>query len=118
MTHYFDLKTNLGWNRNAENYLKEKNGFIEKLKGRDAWIKDKLTKSIKNITISKNIKCHMVVVFGGNINKTLMNNNVQVATNLENINLDVLHNKRKEENSSYINYGAFENIYNVLPIKK
>ena len=32
MTHYFDLKSNLGWNRNAENYLINKNDFISNLK--------------------------------------------------------------------------------------
>ena len=34
----FDLKTNLGWNRDLAKYLKTKNEFINKIKGKKAWI--------------------------------------------------------------------------------
>jgi hypothetical protein len=117
MTHYFDLKSNLGWNRDAENYLIEKNNFIQKLKGRNAWITDKVDKSVKRIIISEDIKYHMVVIFGGNINKKLMDNNIKVGAELEYVKIDVLHNKRKDESISAINYDAFNNIYNSIITK-
>jgi hypothetical protein len=117
MTHYFDLKTNLGWNRNAENYLINKNSFIANLKGRNAWIRDKVDKTVKDIKISQDLKYHMVVVFGGNINEEMMKNNFKISEELPNVHFDVLHNKRKDESISSINLDAFNNIYNSVLIK-
>ncbi|CAM4236158.1 Restriction endonuclease [Zobellia roscoffensis] len=117
MTHYFDLKTNLGWNRNAENYLINKNELIKKLKGRNAWIRDKQDKTIKDIKIAEDLKYHMVIVFGGNINPAMMSNNFKVSRELENVQLDVLHNQRKDESIGSINLEAFNNIYNSILIQ-
>lgn len=116
LTHYFDVKTNLGWNRNAENYLVEKNIFIQKLKGNRAWITDKVDKTVKNITISENIKYNMIVVFGGNINKEIMENNIKVSKDLEYVSLDILYLNELKESTNGINYDAFNNIYKTLSI--
>lgn len=118
MTHYFDLKSNLGWNRNAENYMLDKNRFIEKLKGQNAWIRDKHDKSVSNIKISNTLQYNMVVVFGGNINSTQMDNNLKVSNGLENVQLHVLHRKRKDETHEAIDIEAFEAIHKSLEILK
>lgn len=52
----------------------------------------------------------MVVVFGGNINSELMDANIEAGKNLQYVNIDVLHQKRKNEEHSAINIGAFANI--------
>lgn len=116
MTHYFDLKSNLGWNRNAENYMLDKNRFIEKLKGQNAWIRDKHDKSVLDIKISDALQYNMVVVFGGNINPTQMDNNFKASNKLENVQLHVLHRKRKDEANEAIDIEAFEAIEQSLEV--
>ena len=116
MTHYFDLKSNLVWNRNAENYMLDKNRFIEKLKGQNAWIRDKQDKSVLDIKISDALQYNMVVVFGGNINPTQMDNNFKASNELENVQLHVLHRKRKDEAHDSIDIKAFEAIQQSLEI--
>lgn len=116
LTHYFDLKSNLGWNRDAQEYLTNKDAFIKKIKGRPAWIRDKYDKSVQHLEISEDLKYHMVVVFGGNINQKTMDTNIHLAQNLKHVSIDVLHQKRKEESHSAINNEAFENIYKSLAI--
>lgn len=130
LTHYFDLKTNLGWNRHLENYLKEKNNFINKLKkhgkawvtSKKSWLKQVDDKgheiefnntyklnSCQNITISEKLQYHMVVVFGGNMNEKDMLHNLKVAESLkDNISIDVLYKNKQ------INNKAFDNIHEAL----
>ncbi len=116
LTHYFDLKSNLGWNRDARKYLEEKNRLVEKLRGKEAWIRDKIDKTTQQITISNDLTYHMVVVFGGNISKKIMDANIEFAETLEFVKIDILHQKRRVEAHSAINYTAFENIYQSLGI--
>jgi len=91
LTHYFDLKTNLGWNRDLASYLKSKNEFINKIKGKKAWIhfgKD----NDQVIHISEKLKYKMVVIYGWNINKEQMEQNIRIASEYENVELFVLNN--------------------------
>ncbi|WP_338733457.1 hypothetical protein [Mangrovimonas cancribranchiae] len=129
LTHYFDLKTNLGWNRKLENYLTEKDNFIRKLKNHNKawvtskrdWLKNvddkgneiKFNKTFKldsreNITISDDLEYHMVVVFGGNMNEEDMIRNIDVANTLSCVRINVLYENKQ------INNKAFENIHMVL----
>lgn len=99
LTHYFDLKTNLGWNRDLAFYLKTKNDFINKIKGRKAWIHfDK--NNVQEIIISKKLKYKMVVIYGWNINKSQMEENIRLANEFENVELFVLNNL--DENKSLV----------------
>jgi hypothetical protein len=108
MSHYFDLKTNMGWNRHFEKYLKEKNDFIERLKGEKAWIhwddKD------QQITISPNLKYQMVVVFGWNINQKLLKENLIKAKSFSNVEVHVLYTNKFDNTGYEINEQAFEDI--------
>lgn len=91
LTHYFDLKTNLGWNRDLASYLKSKNEFINKIKGKAAWIhfdKD----NVQGIQISEKLKYKMVVIYGWNINRKQMEENIKIASEYENVELFVLNN--------------------------
>ena len=109
LTHYFDLKTNLGWNRDLAAYLKTKNDFINIIKGRKAWIhfdKD----NIQNITISEKLKYKMVVIYGWNINKDQMEENIRLAGEYENVELFVL-NKLDENKSLVIGSQDFERLH-------
>ncbi|WP_111710170.1 hypothetical protein [Lutibacter citreus] len=114
MTHYFDLKTNLGWNRYLENYITEKNDFINQLRGRKAWINLGKNEKAKDVVISENLKYHMVVIYGGNINQETMINNLKIASNLENIEIDTLYHKNDDNANFEIDYKAFENIHNSI----
>ena len=53
-THYCDMKTDLGYRRDMESYLKERNELIEEIKGREAWIS--FPGNTKQIKFSKEIK--------------------------------------------------------------
>lgn len=110
VTHYYDLKTNLGWNRELEKYLKEKNELIRKIKGRKGWIyfsKD----NVQNITFSKNLKYQIVVFNGWNINPEHLLINVNFAATLENIDFHILNTWDKKEGTLNIDLKAFESLY-------
>jgi hypothetical protein len=109
LTHYFDLKTNLGWNRDLAIYLKTKNEFINKIKGKKAWIRfDK--ENIQAITISSKLKYKMVVIYGWNINKSQMAENIRIASEFENVELFVLNNL-DETKSLIIGNQDFERLH-------
>lgn len=109
LTHYYDLKTNLGWKRDLTKYLKEKNDFIEKIKGRKAWIRFN-NEEKREITISPKLKYKMVVLFGGNINKNQMLENIRLANSYENIELFILH-KPQEDKSNLISLEDFNRLH-------
>lgn len=114
LTHYFDLKTNLGWNRYLKEYLIKKNSFIENLISHNkAWITGKKEWSefnLLNLTISQHLKYHMVIVFGGNINQKILEDNLKFAEELDFIELDIL----KPESSDFYDPAAFQSIDNSL----
>lgn len=108
LTHYFDLKTNMGWNRNFGEYLESKNKFIESIKNKKAWIYWEDGKH--NITISPNLKYQMVVVYGWNINKNQLNENLKIAKDLSNIEVYVLYTIKSDNSEYEINEQAFDDI--------
>lgn len=135
LTHYFDLKTNLGWNRNMESFLKEKNTLIENLiENKKATItskKDWLNKMDSHgninlintvyeaekkldIKISEKLKYHIVVVFGGNIGKEAMKKNSIILNNnnLDHIEFSIL----KPKDDELYDIEAFNKIHESLSI--
>lgn len=107
LTEYYDIKTNLGWNRDIEKYITEKNKFMEKIKGREGWIYFS-TDEKKLITFSSELKYKMVVIDGGNINQTLLNKNIEVVKQFENVELYILY----DQNNKRINSEDFHRLYN------
>lgn len=113
MTEYYDLKTNLGWNRDIEMYIKQKNDFISKIRGRKGWIYFS-KEEIQNITFSSELKYKMVVVFGGNINQKLLAKNIEIVKEYENVELYILFDHYNNRN----NIEDFNRLYDFesLPI--
>jgi hypothetical protein len=110
VTHYYDLKTNLGWNRYLENYLKEKDDLVQKIKGRNAWIhfsKD----NIQNIAFSEHLKYQMVVFNGFNINSKDLQINIAYAATLENVEMHILNTYNKKDGTLNIDLKAFDRLY-------
>lgn len=98
LTEYYDLKTNLGWNRDIENYIKKKSEFISKIKGRKGWIhfsKD----NVQEITFSENLKYKMVVIHGWNINQEQLNKNIELVKEFENVDLYILYDHYNQRNN-------------------
>ena len=60
ITHYFDFKTDLGWNRDFTPYLKEKNQRIQDIRGKKCKSKN------CNFTISDKVKYQVVLLNGSN----------------------------------------------------
>jgi hypothetical protein len=110
VTHYYDLKTNLGWNRDLEKYLKQKNELIERIKGRNGWIHFS-KENVQNISYSKNLKYEIVVFNGWNINPEHLTINVNFAASLENIEFHILNNWNKVEDRMNIDLTAFDRLY-------
>ena len=113
LTHYFDLKTNLGWHRDLISYLKAKNDFIEQLINKNqAWITKrwdwKDLDKVTTLSISRKLKYHIVILFGGNINKEQLEANISFAEELEFIKLDVLRY------GDETNHQGFKNILSSL----
>jgi hypothetical protein len=109
LTHYFDLKTNLGWNRDLQLYLKQKNDFINKIKGKKAWIHFS-KEDVQNITFSEKLKYKMVVIYGGNINKTQLNENIRIAKEFENVELFILY-KLLDDKEHIVDLEDFERLH-------
>lgn len=113
MTHYFDLKTNMGWNREFEYYLKQKDDFVKNLHSKAAWITDSKT-DVQKITISKNLIYQMVVVYGWNINQEILKKNLNLAKDFKNLQVHILFHKNHENDLFEINDLAFTNIFKTL----
>jgi len=113
MTEYYDLKTNLGWNRDIEMYIKQKNDFISKIRGRKGWIYFS-KEEIQHITFSDKLKYKMVVVFGGNINQKLLARNIEIVKEYKNVELYILFDHYNNRN----NIEDFNRLYDFesLPI--
>lgn len=114
VTHYFDVKTDIGWNRDLEDYLKEKNNFINSIRGQKAWIKT--PEKVVEVTISNNIKYEMVIVFGWNINQKQLQTNLNIASSLENVEVYVLYSKSDENSDFAISDYEFERLNKSIEI--
>jgi len=122
LTHYFDIKTNLGWNRHLENYLYNKEEFIASLRlhgkawitSKPSWLEKENEKgetisfnnkyplpNLQHLTVSENLKYHIVVVFGSNINADKMEENYQIVKLLKNVELNVLSHKERIVQDSF-----------------
>lgn len=117
LTHYYDLKTNLGWNRDLEKYLREKNELIQKIKGQKGWISfPRADKNIpeppQNIGYAENLTYHMVVFNGWNIHPEQLAKNIALANALENVEMSILNTWNTEKNALQINRKAFGDLYN------
>lgn len=113
LTEYYDLKTNLGWNRDIENYIKKKSEFISKIRGRNGWIhfsKD----NIQEIAFSENLKYKMVVIHGWNINENQLNRNIEVVKEFDNVELYILYDHYNQRN----NIEDFNRLYDFESLDK
>lgn len=102
---YFDIKTNLGWNRDINDYMKKKNDFISKIKGRKGWIRFSQDE-ILNIEFDHKLKYKMVVIHGGNINESQIEANKKCIEQYDNVELYILYDHYKNR----INTEDFERL--------
>jgi len=109
LNEYFDLKTNLGWNRDLEKYLAKKNELIRNIKGKNGWIHFS-SENIQNITFSNELKYKMVVFNGWNINPKQLLKNIEFASLLENVEIFILNKWNKETQQLLIDNNAFDNL--------
>lgn len=94
-THYYDLKTDIGYGRNMEEPLKRWNELILSLRGNKAWITVN-NKREYEIQFSKTIKYSVVIAIDWNVNQDILANNKRIAEELEGIEMYVLINKKPE----------------------
>lgn len=109
LKEYFDLKTNLGWNRDLKKYLTKKDELIRKIKGRKGWIhfsKD----NIQEITYSEKLKYKIVIFNGWNINPNQLIENIEFASQLKNVDIYILNTWNKETGELKINNEAFRHL--------
>lgn len=113
LTEYYDLKTNLGWNRDIEKYIKKKSDFISKIRGRKGWIHFS-KENIQEITFSENLKYKMVVIHGWNINENQLNKNIELVKKFENVELYILYDHYNQRN----NIEDFNRLYDFESLDK
>jgi hypothetical protein len=116
LTHYYDLKTNLGWSGDFKKFLIAKNELIEKIRGNEGWITfphiDEQNPKIKQlIRFAENLKYKVVVYDGWNINQDQLNNYLKLATTLKNVEMCVLKESVKGEKYPIVNQEAFDSLY-------
>lgn len=109
LKEYFDLKTNLGWNRDLEKYLTKKNELIQMIKGRNGWIHFS-KENIQEIRYSNKLKYKMVVFNGWNINPDQLIKNIEFASKLENVELFILNTWNKETGELKLDDDAFNHL--------
>ncbi|WP_100613627.1 hypothetical protein [Confluentibacter citreus] len=130
ITHYFDLKTNLGFIRDIKDFLEKKEKFITDLKHEKAtitsktdWLNQKdehnnidvtnvlypVDKSL-DIKVNPKLKYHIIVIFGGNLSDNAMAKNIAEADKLNNIKLTIL----KPTKNKIYDITAFEEIHSSL----
>jgi hypothetical protein len=85
-THYFDLKTDLGYNREGfGRFIESKSDFIKSIRGKEVWTSylDSSTGEYEKIRIkiSENITYSIIVVIDWNINKKTLQSLRQIAGN-------------------------------------
>ncbi|NVO21236.1 MAG: hypothetical protein HXX13_16155 [Bacteroidetes bacterium] len=113
LTHYYDLKTNLGWNRELDKYLRQKDAFIQKIKGRKGWVYFE-KENRPEIVFSTELKYQMVVFSGWNINQDLLAKNIELASSLDNVDLHILNIWDKKENSLSMDKSAFDCLHKEI----
>lgn len=109
MTHYFDTKTNLGWNRDLQSYLKEKSDFVKSIRGQK-------TQGDHPIQIAPDLKYQMVVIYGWNINQQQLEKNRKLAAEYADcVDFYVLYihvGPKKDDN--VINQGEFDRLHETI----
>lgn len=112
MTHYFDTKTNLGWNRDLRSYLREKCDFIKSIRGQKAWI-HYADKPAQTIEIAQDLKYQMVVLFAWNISPLQLKENRSIAAEYADcIDFHVLYTQKEQEKNEYeLNEYEFDRLH-------
>jgi len=115
LTHYYDLKTNLGWQRDLNHFIQQKNELIEKIKGQIGTINfphidEKNEGFIRKISFSEDIKYQIVVFNGWNINQDLLKKNIDQVDKLNNVQLHILHDWDDKNKKLVLNQQAFDDL--------
>jgi hypothetical protein len=95
-THYYDLKTDIGFGRDMKENLKRWNDLILSLRGNRAWITVNKKREYE-IQFAESIKYTVVIAIDWNVNEKTLNKNRHLAEGLEGIELYVLINKKPEK---------------------
>lgn len=90
LTHYYDLKMNLGFSRDLRHFMQQKEELMKSLKTADAWINKAKDDEVWGVTIPPNLKYHIIVLYGWNISEQQMQANVQYAEQLEQVDFTIL----------------------------
>ena len=84
VVNLFDIKMDLGWNRDFFPFCKEKQELIDEIKGIDVKAKDGATKAQKSYKVSQTIKYNIVIVSNENISQQKRQDNENKIANLDN----------------------------------
>lgn len=104
MTHYFDTKTNLGWNRDLQGYLKDKSDFVKSIRGQK-------TNGDNPIRIAPDLKYQMVVMYGWNITQQQLAENRKIAAEYKDwVDFYVLYDK----DNHVPNQAEFDSLHQTL----
>lgn len=95
-THYYDLKTDIGYGRDMKERLQHWNDLILSVRGKNGWITVNGQHEF-DIQFTQTIKYSVVIVFDWNVNKQILEENIAFAKNLPGIELYVLLNETEKK---------------------
>lgn len=90
LTHYYDLKMNLGFSRDLTHFMQAKEELMKSLKVADAWINNAQDNEVWGVQVAKELTYHIVVLYGWNVSEQQMLANVQYAEQLEQVEFTTL----------------------------
>ena len=79
----FDLKMDLGWNRDFSPFCIDKIHLIEEIRAKEVKTKDGITKESKNYKISNDLKYNIVIISNENISEEMRTRNNTEIANLD-----------------------------------
>jgi len=85
----FDVKMDLGWNRNFFPFCEDKQKLIDQIRSKEAKARDGVTKEGKKYRISEKIKYNVVIISNENISKTKKDENLREIDNLDKDKIEV-----------------------------
>ena len=85
----FDIKMDLGWNRNFFPFCHEKEELVGEIRNKETKAKDGATKEQKSYTFSPTIKYNVVIVSNENISQDNRENNQQRIATLDQTKIEV-----------------------------
>lgn len=110
LTHYFDMKTSIGYSRGRMiSELKKKNEFVQSIRGMDVSLTNREKEKV-SFRISENLVYQMVIVYGWAISVKKMNEIIEYSKSLPCVDVHLLCPHDTDKGFVVLDNNAFEQL--------